>query len=84
MTDRTSRLAPRPALLQAGAAAALLFALAACDAPSVDERVAGETPPASDWVAENPTEPAVPVTLPDAEMTNVPAETPEAGTAATP
>jgi hypothetical protein len=63
---------------------AALLALAACDAPPADERVMGETPPDSEWVAENPTEPAVPVDLPEVEMTNVPAETPEAGAPATP
>jgi hypothetical protein len=56
------------------------FALAACGGtPSDENRTAGEpTAPSREWVAENPTEPAVPVDLPTAAMTNVPPPTPSA------
>jgi len=65
----------RSAALCAATAAALL-ALAACSrkapdqaaAPTVEGTSAAEV--ATDWTAENPTEPAVPITLPTTRMTN--------------
>lgn len=58
-------------------AAAALLSLGACSKPAEDK--AGEqaasaepTAPSSEWVAENPTEPAVPVELPKTPMTNAP------------
>jgi len=52
----------------------LLLALAACDGPTKvePEPVVYHTDPAAvatEWTAENPTEPAVPVTLPTTRMT---------------
>lgn len=44
-----------------------------------DQPPRGETmAPTDEWVAENPTEPAVPVELPTTHMTNVPVEQPSA------
>lgn len=62
------------------ALAAPLLALAACGGnPSDDSQAAAEpTAPSSEWVEPNPTEPAVPVTLPTTAMTNVPEATPTA------
>lgn len=76
MTDRTSH----PTWLRAAALAMPLFALAACGGgtPSGEEAASEPTAPSSEWVEPNPTEPAVPVNLPEAEMTNAPAETPAA------
>jgi hypothetical protein len=78
MINRTCT-APHRAWLHAALAASLL-GLSACGGTASDEnQAAGEpTAPSSEWVAENPTEPAVPVDLPTAEMTNVPAERPSA------
>lgn len=55
-------------------AAAALLALGACSKPAEDKAAASAepTPPSSEWVAENPTEPAVPVDLPTTPMTNAP------------
>ena len=53
-----------------------LLALAACGSKTEAQRdqAAGEpTAPASEWVEPNPTESAVPVTLPTTPMTNAPA-----------
>ena len=53
-----------------------LLALAACSQKSPDQAatptVEGTSPAqvSTDWTAENPTEPAVPVTLPTTRMTN--------------
>lgn len=54
------------------------LALAACGGEKAEqaasEQAAGEpTAPSSELVAENPTEPAVPVNLPTTPMTNAPA-----------
>jgi hypothetical protein len=59
------RLAPTTLLLA--------FALAACGSEKADQ-AATATPevPSSDFIAENPTEPAVPVKLPDTPMTMAP------------
>ena len=61
----TRRTAPTLALI------GLALALAACGKSEPDERIAPEAA-SSEFVAPNPTEPAVPVTLPDTPMTNVP------------
>ncbi len=57
-----------------------LALLAACGPKASDqpaEPTADATPAAvsTEWTAENPTEPAVPVTLPTTRVTNVPATT---------
>lgn len=65
----------RSAALCAATATALL-ALAACSqktpdqaaTPTVEGTSAAEV--ATDWTVENPTEPAVPITLPTTRMTN--------------
>lgn len=60
------------------AAAALLglavLALGACSGKQAEEQTATAEPTAasSEWVAENPTEPAVPVDLPKTPMTSAP------------
>jgi hypothetical protein len=58
------------------------LALAACGGnPSEEDNAqaaAEPTAPSSEWVEPNPTEPAVPVTLPSTAMTNVPEATPAA------
>lgn len=55
--------------LTAPLAAAALLALGACSKPADQQAASEPTAPSSDWVAENPTEPAVPVDLPKTEMT---------------
>ena len=54
--------------------AALPLALAACGpkAEKSEQAAAEPTAPSSEWVEQNPTEAAVPVTVPDTPMTNVP------------
>jgi len=52
------------------------LALAACGSESKTEVV----PESSEFVAENPTDPAVPVDLPSTAMTNAPASDAEAAT----
>ena len=60
-----------------------VLALAACGKPAETGEAADEpTAPSSEWVAENPTEAAVPVDLPTTAMTNAPAA--EASPAASP
>lgn len=53
----------------------LALALAACGSQEAEQAPASAEPeaPSSEWVAENPTEPAVPVDLPTTAMTNAPA-----------
>jgi len=62
-----------------------LLALAACG-PKADtaQAVASDEPTAesTEWTAQNPTDPAVPVNLPKTQMTNAPAA--EASPAASP
>lgn len=54
----------------------LALALAACGSQEAAPAPSGEPEaPSSEWVAENPTEPAVPVDLPTTAMTNVPEAT---------
>lgn len=67
-------------------AAAALFALGACSKPAEDKAASAEpTAPSSEWVAENPTEAAVPVELPKTPMTNAPeASAPAADAAPSP
>ena len=51
-------------------AAAALLALAGCSKPAERQAASAEpTAPSSEWVAENPTEPAVPVNLPNSRAT---------------
>ncbi len=69
MNDRTR------SLIALGACAAVL-ALGACSKGSAPEAQASASAPAAestDWTQENPTEPAVPVNLPNTPMTNGPA-----------
>lgn len=69
------------------AATAALLALAGCSKPAQQQSAAATTPtaPSSEWVAENPTEPAVPVNLPNASATGAAnAKASPAATAATP
>ena len=55
-----------------------LFALAACDSKTSEQAAAPTVdgvevdPMSTDWATEDPTAPAVPVTLPETRMTNVP------------
>ncbi|MFM6949997.1 MAG: hypothetical protein ACKOW1_03120 [Novosphingobium sp.] len=56
--------------LTAAASAAALLALAGCSKPAEQQAASSEpTAPSSEWVAENPTEPAVPVNLPNTVAT---------------
>jgi hypothetical protein len=53
-----------------------LLVLAACKGKTEadrDQAVGEATAASSEWVEPNPTEPAVPVTLPSTSMTNAPA-----------
>lgn len=51
-------------------ATAALLALAGCSKPAERQAASAEpTAPSSEWVAENPTEPAVPVNLPNSSAT---------------
>lgn len=70
MNDRTRNL------LAIGACAAVL-ALGACSKGASPDAQASASAPAAqstDWTQENPTEPAVPVNLPNTPMTNAPAD----------
>ncbi len=52
------------------AATFALLALAGCGKPAERQAAQAEpTAPSSEWVAENPTEPAVPVNLPNSSAT---------------
>lgn len=53
----------------------LALALAACGSQEAAQAPAEPEAPSSEWVAENPTEPAVPVDLPTTAMTNAPEAT---------
>jgi len=70
-----TRLSPNLSILTLGAAA---LALGGCSgkqaAPAASEAAAEPSAASTDWTAQNPTEPAVPVNLPKTVMTNVPAE----------
>lgn len=59
------------------APALALLVLAACGS-SPEEAAPTDQPtvPSSEWVQQNPTEPAVPVNLPDTVLTPAPAEPP--------
>lgn len=52
-----------------------VLALGACSGEKTEQQAASAEPTAasSEWVAENPTEPAVPVDLPKTPMTSAPA-----------
>lgn len=53
-----------------GLTAAALLSLGGCSKPAEEQAASAEpTAPSSEWVAENPTEAAVPVDLPKTEMT---------------
>ncbi len=49
------------------------LALGACSGEKAEQAAAEPTEASSEFVAENPTEPAVPVNLPTTPMTNAPA-----------
>jgi hypothetical protein len=76
MTSVLLRLIPAPLALSP------LLLLAACEpkapdqaaAPTVEGTSAAEV--STEWTAENPTEPAVPVELPTTHMTNAPVAVP--------
>lgn len=54
-----------------------LLALAACGPKADTTQAAASDEPteaSTDWTAQNPTDPAVPVDLPNTAMTNAPAE----------
>lgn len=73
----------RPLALAAlGLAAGL--ALGGCKQSKTDERITegGPTAASSEYVAPNPTEPAVPVTLPDTTANGAPAASPTPSAAA--
>lgn len=62
-----SRIAP----IFTGMTAATLLALGGCSKPAEQAPAAAEpTAPSSEWVAENPTEPAVDVNLPASSATS--------------
>lgn len=53
-----------------GMTAAALLTLSGCSKPAEEQAANAEpTAPSSEWVAENPSEAAVPVDLPKTEMT---------------
>lgn len=52
---------------------AMLVLLAACGGQAPAPAASEPAAPSSEWVQPNPTEPAVPVQLPETPMTNVPA-----------
>lgn len=59
-----------------GMTAAALLALSGCSKPAEEASAAAEpTAPSSEYVAENPTEPAVDVNLPASSATSAPAAT---------
>ena len=70
------------ALIAIGLAAGL--ALAGCKRQQAEDLIPQNEPTAksSEWVAQNPTEPAVPVTLPNTPMTNAPPASPAPSPAA--
>ena len=66
-----TRLAP----IFTGMTAAALLALGGCSKPADEASASAEpTAPSSEWVAENPTEPAVDVNLPASSATTAPTE----------
>jgi len=71
-----------PALIALGLAAGL--ALGGCKRQEAEDLIPKNEPtaPSSEWVAQNPTEPAVPVTLPKTPMTNAPPPSPAPSPAA--
>ncbi|MFM5893138.1 MAG: hypothetical protein ACKOQM_01735 [Novosphingobium sp.] len=77
-----TRLYPNLLILTLGSAA---LALGGCSGknpkPAASDAAAEPTAASTDWTAQNPTDPAVPVNLPTTVMTNVPA-TPAASEAA--
>lgn len=64
------------AFRRAAPALALLLPAACGKAPEQAQPSDQPTAPSSEWVQENPTEPAVPVNLPDTVLTPAPAEQP--------
>ncbi len=59
----------------------VLLLLAACGgAPAAAQHSDQPTAPSSEWVQQNPTEPAVPVNLPDTPITEAPAAQPSEAT----
>ena len=68
------------ALMALGLAAGL--ALGGCKQEELDERIIGPTAASSEYVAPNPTEPAVPVTLPETTADGGPAASPSPSDAA--
>lgn len=65
---------PLPTLRAVLVPLALTLALAACGSKPADPVIVDESgAPSTDFVAENPTDPATPVDLPSTAMTNVPA-----------
>lgn len=68
-----------------GMTAAALLALGGCSKPAEEQAASAEpTAPSSEWVAENPTEPAVDVNLPDSSATTAPTEAASPAAAAPP
>lgn len=66
---------PNLLILTLGGAALALGGCSGKNAePVASEAAAEPTAASTDWTAQNPTDPAVPVNLPKTEMTNVPAE----------
>ena len=64
------------ALRRAAPALALLLLAACGSSPEEAAPTDQPTAPSSEWVQQNPTEPAVPVNLPDTVLTPAPAEQP--------
>ncbi|MFC0588783.1 hypothetical protein ACFFF7_05095 [Novosphingobium aquiterrae] len=69
MTSRTATVVHRTTVMLGIAA---VVALGACSKQQATAPAEVEAP-STDFIAENPTEPAVPVNLPTTAMTNVPA-----------
>ena len=70
-----TRTFPTVLILTLGSAALALGGCSGKQAPPAPSEAAAEPTAAStDWTAQNPTDPAVPVNLPKTVMTNVPAE----------
>lgn len=63
----------RNALFTAALIAPALLVLGGCDRQPGETAETKPTPQSTEWTEEDPTKPAVPVTLPDTPMRNVPA-----------
>ena len=63
----------RKALITSALIAPALLVLGGCDRQPSETAETKPAPQSTEWTEEDPTKPAVPVTLPDTPMRNVPA-----------